>query len=186
MSDDTIGGFKFSGRPYLEPSAYAQRKGDTKHLVVHCSATKATWDGGVKEIRRWHMQDNHWSDVGYHFVIKRDGTIEYGRPVWAIGAGVAGYNAASLHICLVGGVDNDGKPEDNFRPIQKAALAFLLSHLKRLVAKKATVCGHMDFPGVTKACPSFDVKAWWNGTEQPTPVTGFAFEQLVRGDVFLN
>lgn len=189
MSTEIIGGFKFTGRYLLDPAAYSRRQGDINHLVVHCSATKATWNGGVEEIRSWHINDNLWSDVGYHFVIRRDGTVERGRPVWAVGAGVAGYNAHSIHICLVGGLDNDGKPEDNFAPVQKAALAFLLSNLKRLVANKAKVCGHRDFPGVTKACPSFDAIKWWSGAEASAtnnPVKGFSFEQIVRGDAYWN
>lgn len=189
-NEEIIDGFRFTGRFWLPLEQYTRRPDPVKHLVVHCADTKATWDGGVDQIRKWHIEDNGWSDVGYHFVIKRDGTIQRGRPVWAVGSGAAGYNSHSIHVCLVGGQDNAGNPEDNFRPIQKAACAFLLAALKRYVAPTAEVCGHRDFPGVKKACPSFDAKAWWRGeTLKPAamePVKGFVFQQMVRGEVWLN
>lgn len=186
MSNDIIGGFKFTGRFLLSPDAYARRT-RTDFFVVHCSATKATWDGGAEEIRKWHTKDRGWMDIGYHFVIKRDGTVERGRPQWAVGAGVAGFNASSLHICLVGGIDNDGNPEDNFTSVQKGALAFLLGALTKHVSPKAEVLGHRDFPNVKKACPSFDVSDWWTGSQpKASTVRGFAFEQTVKGESFLN
>jgi N-acetyl-anhydromuramyl-L-alanine amidase AmpD len=186
MADQIIGGFKFRGGFAKEPEEYPKRDGEVKHLVVHCSATKATADIGVDQIRKWHTEDNGWLDTGYHFVIRRDGTIERGRPHWAIGAGVAGYNSHSLHICLVGGIDNDGRAEDNFRPVQKAALAFLLALLLKSVAPTAKVCGHRDFPGVKKDCPSFDAIKWWSGPKAETKVEGVVFQQVTRGDVYLN
>ncbi len=135
------------------------------YLVVHCSVTKEDVDIGVEEIRRWHRQRNFF-DVGYHYVIRRDGTLEKGREDNVPGAHARGFNDKSLGICLVGGVESDGKtPEQNFTPEQYETLKGLLFDL-RDDHPGATVLGHRDLPNVNKACPSFDMpQLWdhWNG-----------------------
>lgn len=132
----------------------------TKYIVLHCSATRASLDVGAKEIRQWHTAQG-WSDIGYHFVIRRNGKLERGRAENAIGAHVAGHNSNTLGVCLVGGV-GEGKgwpPENNFTQAQWATLRVLM---RDLLARYpgATILGHRDFPNVAKACPSFDARAW--------------------------
>lgn len=130
----------------------------TKYLVVHCAATKPTMDIGLREIRQWHRQQG-WLDVGYHFVIRRDGTVEKGRDVGVVGSHVKGYNSESLGICMVGGINATGKPENNFTPEQFASLDAVLWELKETLYPDAKIVGHHELdPG--KACPSFDVQAW--------------------------
>lgn len=130
------------------------------YLVVHCAATKAGMDIGVEEIRRWHRQRG-WLDVGYHKIIRRDGTIEDGRPMTAPGAHARGFNHISLGICLVGGLAADGKsPENNFTDVQMDVLRELLSDLLKIYPE-ARIVGHRDLPKVNKACPSFDVREWY-------------------------
>ncbi len=148
-------------------------------IVVHCSATNPAWNIGVDEIRALHCTDPSvdipwdgrpvpgfgWSDVGYHWVIRRDGFIEEGRPPSRVGAHVKGYNTHSLGICLVGGVSTPhGSPDANFTRAQYGALEVLLDE-QLWLHKNAIVYGHRDFPGVTKACPSFNVVEWWYGIE---------------------
>lgn len=126
-------------------------------LVVHCSATREGQHFDAGDIRSWHKKQG-WSDIGYHFVVLLDGTIERGRPIGTIGAHVAGHNATTIGICYIGGVAADGKtPKDTRTIAQKAALLQILGELKRRYAK-ADVRGHRDFPKVAKACPSFDAK----------------------------
>lgn len=140
---------------------------DVEYLVVHCSATQPTQDIGRDEIDRWHKQRG-WSGIGYHFVIRRNGLIERGRPLDddslletpEVGAHVEGFNSKSVGVCLVGGVDDLLRPERNFTPAQYTALETLLLMLADQFAG-AEVRGHRDFPGVAKSCPSFDVQAWW-------------------------
>lgn len=133
------------------------------YLVVHCSATRASQDIGAKDIDRWHREKG-WFAIGYHYVIRRSGAIEKGRPDDQPGAHAVGYNHLSLGICLAGGVAADGKTaEQNFTSEQYAALAGLLKKLKARYPN-ATVLGHRDLPGVHKACPSFDVRPWWATT----------------------
>jgi N-acetyl-anhydromuramyl-L-alanine amidase AmpD len=130
----------------------------TNWIVVHCAATPPTLDVGVKEIRVWHKQRG-FVDIGYHFVIRRDGTIEVGRPENVIGAHVEGYNSDSVAVSLVGGVNAKNQPENNFTPAQFAALALKLRELQAKYPN-AKIQGHRDFPKVAKACPSFDVRKW--------------------------
>jgi N-acetyl-anhydromuramyl-L-alanine amidase AmpD len=137
----------------------------TQFLVVHCAATPPDMDIGVEEIRRWHIDDNGWEDVGYHIVIRRSGAVETGRDLDAVGAHVRGVNSISVGVCLIGGVDDDGKPADNFTAAQRVTLDAVL----RMLAKAypgAVVRGHRDF--AEKACPSFDAKEWAASRGLPT------------------
>lgn len=145
----------------------------TDFLVVHCSAHPPTRDIGAAEIRREHMAPpNNWRDIGYHFVIRRNGAIETGRALEDEGSHVKGFNHLSVGICLVGGIDAGGKPEDNFTDVQKATLkGLLLTLLKKY--PKAKILGHRDFSPDTnhngkvdpweriKECPCFEVAEWW-------------------------
>lgn len=137
----------------------------TNLIVVHCAATKATMDIGVREIRQWHVQQN-WLDIGYHLVIRRNGVVEEGRPHDVIGSHVKGRNSDTIGICLAGGIDAAGKPEDNFTDAQKATLERLLWEMTSGLTyegayKGLDVVGHHDLDS-GKACPSFPVKNWWN------------------------
>lgn len=131
----------------------------TNWIVLHCSATRAIQNIGAKEIRRWH-KDKGWTDIGYHYVIRRDGTVDNGRGREEVGAHVSGHNSDSLGICLVGGLnDKTWQPENNFTKAQWTALEILLGML--LVRyPNAKILGHRDFPKVAKACPCFDARVW--------------------------
>lgn len=134
---------------------FKERK-ETNHVIVHCAATKPSMDVGVREIRQWH-KERGFLDIGYHFVIRRNGTIEDGRDVNQVGAHTVGQNETSVGVCLVGGVDDKLQPQANFTPQQMDTLRKLLGDLKVLFPQ-AVVKGHRDF--AAKACPSFDVKRW--------------------------
>lgn len=126
-----------------------------ERIILHCSATPPNMNIGVDEITRWHIERG-WRTCGYHYVIRRDGTTELGRPVWQKGAHAKGHNDA-VGICMVGGVDADGNPEMNFENVQFRAVRDLVANL-RAVFGHMVVLGHRDLPGVRKACPSFDVR----------------------------
>ncbi|NJL53780.1 lysozyme [bacterium] len=134
---------------------------DINRIVVHCSATPVGMDIGVAEITDWHKKRG-FTTIGYHFVIRRDGTVETGRPVATPGAHALGANSDSIGICLVGGVDaNDKmKADANFTLNQYGALVALLSNLcKDYGIDKKDIIGHRDVLGAAKACPCFDVQA---------------------------
>ena len=131
----------------------------TDFIAVHCSATRSSMDIGAKEITQWHKAKG-WATIGYHYVIRRNGTLETGRRENEVGAHVEGFNHNSIGVCLVGGVhEHDLVPENNFTPEQMNCLKTLLGFLKTKYPK-AVVQGHRDFPEVKKACPSFEVKPW--------------------------
>lgn len=127
-------------------------------IIIHCSATEEGRDFTVEDIRRWHVQGNGWRDIGYHFVIYRDGTIHIGRPLEQVGAHTSGHNAHSIGICYVGGVAADRKtPMDTRTPQQREALVTLVRILKQAYGI-SKVSGHREY--ANKACPSFDVQKW--------------------------
>lgn len=145
-------------------------------LVVHCSATPQGLDIGAKEIRGMHMDPRRpggpFADIGYHYVIRENGTIEKGRADDVIGAHVQGWNSNSLGICLVGGLDLARKPANTFTPAQFESLEQLLRQLY-LAYPITRTCGHRDLsPDLNhdgriepnewmKQCPCFDVEPWF-------------------------
>lgn len=128
-------------------------KRNIKELIVHCSATPEGKDYSVDTIRQWHLQRG-FSDIGYHYVVYRDGSIHIGRDESIIGAHCTGHNTNSIGICYIGGVATDGKtPKDTRTAEQKQSLVKLLKELK-IKYPQASIYGHRDF--ANKACPSFD------------------------------
>jgi N-acetylmuramoyl-L-alanine amidase len=127
-------------------------------IIIHCAATKPTQDIGVAEIRKWHKLKG-WKDIGYHYVIRRNGDLEDGRPNQQIGAHAKGFNKESIGICLVGGLDEDGKPDANFTDAQmntlKNTTKFLMNQYNLSIAD---IFGHRDLPGVKKDCPCFNAR----------------------------
>lgn len=121
---------------------------DIDMIVVHCSDTPASMDIGVEEIRHWHVNDNGWSDIGYHYVIRRNGDLEPGRPVEKAGAHARGNNKSSIGICLVG-----GKGGFNFTLPQLRGLAALVDDLQEAHGPCALL-GHRDLDK-GKECPQF-------------------------------
>ena len=125
-------------------------------IIVHCSYTKPSMDIDADWIRRLHTRQNGWLDIGYHFVVKRCGSVEVGRPVEQPGAHCRGHNANSIGICMVGGMSDENRPEDNFLPEQFIQLRQSIYVLKQLYPGITKVTGHLDYDK-NKACPCFDV-----------------------------
>ena len=133
-------------------------------IIIHCSATAPDWMPGastaarVEEIRRWH-KDRGWKDIGYHYVIDRDGTVAQGRHVSVAGAHVKGRNAHSIGICLLGGKGSNENDQfaDNYTAAQDRALRQLLQELARRYGA-VPIRGHNDY--AAKACPGFRVDQW--------------------------
>ena len=135
-------------------------------IIIHAADTFPDMDIGAKEIRKWHTDPkpdgNGWSDIGYHYVIRRDGTVELGRREEIPGAHVYGHNHDSIGICLVGGKPAiAGGVSCNYTLRQWVSLQDLVSNLEGRYPH-AEVVGHNNFTNA-KTCPNFDVKAWWYG-----------------------
>lgn len=142
-----------------------------KYLVIHATATPEGREVSAEDIRRWHTapkpQGRGWRQVGYSDIIHLNGDIQrlvdYNEDQWVqnneITNGARGFNSVSRHVVYVGGADENLKPKDTRTPQQHAAL---YSYVVQTIAKHPDikVLGHKDFPDVSKACPSFDVKEW--------------------------
>lgn len=152
---------------------------DIKYIVIHCSATYEGRPYDVEDIRAMHKRRG-FRDVGYHFVIKLDGTIQKGRDIDEMGAHVKGHNSHSIGVCYIGGLDNDGKPKDTRTPEQKQSLKKLVDILS-VIYPDAETLGHRDLSpdldgdGViekhewTKSCPVFDVRLWLKSPDFQPP-----------------
>ena len=144
-----------------------------KYLVLHCTATPEGRDVTSDEIRHWHTDPvkkggRGWKQVGYTDLIHLDGHVE--RLVannedaevdpWEVTNGAAGYNSVSRHVVYAGGLAKDGKTAKDTRTAAqlKAMTAYVRDFHERFPQIK--IVGHRDLPGMNKACPSFDVKAW--------------------------
>ena len=124
-----------------------------KEIIIHCSATREGQQISVDTIRDWHLAKG-WNNIGYHFYIDLDGTINKGRDIDKIGAHCKGHNRNSIGICYCGGVEADGKtPKDTRTQEQKDSLLNVLKTLKAMYPE-AVIYSHNEF--AAKACPSFD------------------------------
>lgn len=124
----------------------------TTTIVIHQSATPPDEDIGVAEISRRHLARGSFG-IGYHWVVRRDGTIEEGRAEETVGAHDPDTNATSVAVCLVGGVAADKEtPDFNFSGDQLLMLVRLLKTLRLTYPNAAIVGG--------RSCTSFDAKAW--------------------------
>lgn len=154
----------------LIPQRLKKSERKITEIIVHCSATPEGKDYTVDDIRRWHKQRGY-SDVGYHYIVYRNGQLVQGRDVNIIGAHASGHNAHSIGICYIGGMSADNtRPEDTRTLRQKGRLLSLLVDLRKLYPN-ARIIGHRDLSedkngdGIIepsewmKACPSFDAKS---------------------------
>ena len=129
----------------------------TESIVIHCSATKPTMDIGLNEIRKWHVKDNGWRDVGYHYIVRRNGEVELGRNIKDTAAHAAGYNHKSIGIAMVGGMAEDDSTENNFTDKQWMALLDLVK-TQLTNYPDAKIIGHNEIS--EKDCPAFNVQQW--------------------------
>ena len=126
-------------------------------IVIHCTATAP--EAKVENIVKYWKQQLGWKNPGYHYIVRRDGEIVQLLDEALVSNGVKNYNHNSVHISYIGGVDKKLKPFDNRTDEQKRALYNKVMELSKKYPT-AKIQGHCDFPGVIKACPSFNVKEW--------------------------
>ena len=124
-----------------------------KLLIIHCSAVRPSQRSSAADIDRWH-RERGFCGIGYHYVVRRDGSLELGRPIEQTGAHCRNHNRYSIGICYEGGLNARGLPADTRTKEQKAALIRLLMELKGRFPE-AVIVGHHDLDS-HKACPCFD------------------------------
>ena len=127
---------------------------DVKYLVVHCSGLPIGQLPSAEDIHQYHRNKNGWVGIGYHAVIRHDGTIENGRPPYWQGAHVKGHNHESIGVCLI------GRGMNEFTDEQFESLWDVLQQWREMFPD-AEVVGHGDLDTAKYYCPGFDVRAWW-------------------------
>ena len=125
-------------------------------LIVHCDGIRPNQHNSAKKIDNYHKSKG-WKGIGYHFFVRRDGTVEHGRPIEEVGAHCVGHNRHSIGICYEGGLDSVGRFADTRTPEQVRALRELLERLHGDFPN-ALIVGHRDL-NPTKHCPGFDAVA---------------------------
>ena len=149
---------------------------NTKYIVLHHAASISCT---AKDVDRWHKA-NGWSGIGYHFFVRKDGSIYRGRPEWATGAHAEGKNSESIGICAEGNYDIEKIMPD----VQKLAIKELLMYLKNKY-KNIGIKAHKDVgatgcPG--KYYPLQEMKDYWNESEEHsmTPDERKKFNEMVN------
>ena len=127
-------------------------------IVIHYTATPPDMDIGVTRVREWHLARG-FSDVGYHYVVRLDGTVEKGRDLARPGAHAHGHNHDSVGICYVGG----GTGQDTRTPAQKNSITDLITAVRLLFGEHIKVYGHRELAGAATLCPGFDASKEYNG-----------------------
>lgn len=143
-------------------------------IIIHCSATCKGVDFKAADIDQWHRRRG-MKEIGYHYVIRLDGSIEEGRAIEKTGAHCYGWNRQSIGICYIGGLNTNGQPADTRTRAQKRAMRIFIDRLKQQYPGIRYVIGHRDTsPDLngngrieaneyTKICPCFDVRKWLSG-----------------------
>ena len=150
----------------------------TKYVVLHHAAAKVC---SPYQVDSWHKA-NGWSGIGYHYFIRKDGTIYRGRPEWAIGAHASGKNSESIGVCVEGNYD-----EETIMPLkQKNAVKDVLSYLKDKYPK-AGIKGHKEVgatgcPG--KYYPLQEMKEYWN--EKKVEDNAMTIEEKMKFNELVN
>ena len=138
-----------------------------KYLVIHCADTPNSLDFTGEDIRRWHTDDkprgNGWKQVGYEAVIRRDGKLDIlvednGDNIvdpWEVTNGARGVNSISSHVCLIGGITEDGKSDLEMTDEQRHTLIGWIKD-KIVQQQDIKIAGHHHFS--SKTCPNFAVE----------------------------
>lgn len=133
------------------------------NIVIHCTATSQQTT--VEAIQRYWREQLGWKNPGYHVLIEATGKAHELQPIEKPSNGARGFNANSIHISYVGGIDAHGKSIDNRTMAQKLQLASYIRAFRQR-SPDAEVLGHCDLPNVQKDCPCFDVREWVKGGMQ--------------------
>jgi len=159
------------------------------YIVIHYSATPIERNFTAADIDRMH-RDRGFKEIGYHYFIRKDGTVETGRDLsqsgrFEVGAHSKGENSSSIGVCYEGGVRANA-PTIGFDSRTKqqhvAMEALVISLMERF--PRAIVKGHRDMPGAATQCPGFDAEEWWD--QRSTKRASFAFIPEAAENVIMD
>ena len=117
-------------------------------IIVHCSDSDVEAHDNLETIRKWHVDERGWDDVGYHYVITKDGSVKQGRDIGKAGAHTFGHNDDSIGICLTG--------KEDFTPSQFFSLAWTIRDIFDMYPDIQKVLPH-NFYTQGKTCPNFNL-----------------------------
>lgn len=125
---------------------------ELNEVIVHCADTRIDQNFDVNDVKSWHL-NNGWSDIGYHYYIKLDGTIQKGRDINISGAHCKGRNSNSIGICFEGGKKEDGTKWDSATYEQIQSFNSLFYALEDVFCIKLKLSAHYEYS--SKTCPNF-------------------------------
>lgn len=158
-------------------------RNETKKIVIHGAFTKPSMDVDARWIRNIHVNENGWDDIGYHFVITREGVVEKGRSEAMMGAHCPKVNATSVAICLAGGMSEDGEAENNYTEEQWLALHGLVEKLmEKYKLNPEDIMGHYEYAN-HKTCPTFDMNRYRTAIQSPYAIF---VEQMIGWDDYMG
>ena len=144
--------------------AFTRHSGAPHTICEHYTWTVQGDGTDMARVADWHAKRN-FNGPGYHLMIREDGSREYGRPLWARGAGASGNNDRVIHVVWTGGrkaASQDG--HDTRTPAQIKALDEVYTELRAQFPTITRVCGHRAL--TPTQCPGYDVEAWRAGRPQ--------------------
>jgi len=170
----------------LKFSKFVSKRLTTNKVVLHHAAAKRC---DAETIHRWHLS-NGWAGIGYHFVVRKDGTIEQGRQIDSVGAHCTGHNGDSIGICFEGDFT-----EEKMSQTQINAGKELIKYIRHLYGQGIRICKHSDL--YATSCPGknfpFDeiVKKVFTKPLPTLPERGYFQEgdsgkEVAKLKVFLN
>ena len=113
----------------------------------------------MEQVRRWHMVDRGWDDIGYHFIVDGNPKLHYGRKVWIQGAHDLGQNQDTLGILVMG---NNRDPAERWLLRQVLELTQLMRTLRTTYGPSFTFEMHRENePGVATECPGLTDLEWF-------------------------
>lgn len=154
--DGVVGPTTWQALEKTHPNTLKKSQRTINEIILHCSATPEGKDYTTSQIKACHLQRG-FSDIGYHYVIYRDGSVHNGRDINVSGAHCTNHNAKSIGICYIGGLDSTGKKaKDTRTDAQKKSLVKLVKQLLGLY-KLPISAVHCHNEYANKACPSFKI-----------------------------
>lgn len=150
-----------------------QKRSRTDYIILHHAAAVSC---SADDIHRIHINNNGWAGIGYHFYVRKDGSVYRGRPIDTVGAHCENYNSRSIGICFEGSYATESAMPE----VQKRAGQELIGYLKGEYPN-AEVKRHMDFNAT--ACPgkNFPFEDIASGVSELTEVSEIVAELGKRG-----
>lgn len=147
------------------------RRSKTDEVILHhAEASSATvWD-----INAWHLS-NGWVGIGYHYYIRKDGSVYRGRPEWALGAHAVGHNDRSIGICCEGAYMTETMPATQLAAL-RALLLDIMGRYGKLTLLRHKDVNSTDCPG--KNFPWAAAQDYMSEEKEEQKVTQKEFEAM--------